>query len=260
MSAGTSKISQKKLEANRRNAQKSTGPKTPAGKAISSMNGLTHGLTSQKCPILPGEDEQEFLAFAERMRRDLRPRGEMQTELVDDLIDIRWKLRRIPKVENHMMIREQRDRRSYYEHVGQYDSQAARERGPEDSTLDILARSFESSDNGFARLELHRLRLQRTQHTLLREWRMLREETGTDESEPTMASGSANGETEPTESANASPEKPYGNELGDRRMPAHRNLLPSCAFAPITGRPAGSESQRPPGSSKGVLIAASIAK
>ena len=87
-------ISQKKLEANRRNAQKSTGPKTAEGKAISSQNGLTHGLTSRKCPILPGENEEEYRELQDALTRDLKPRGAMQRELVEDLVQTRWKIRR----------------------------------------------------------------------------------------------------------------------------------------------------------------------
>ena len=40
------KVSQKRLDANRRNAQKSTGPRTPEGKAKASANAATHGLSS----------------------------------------------------------------------------------------------------------------------------------------------------------------------------------------------------------------------
>src|SRR5207249_4041420 len=100
-------ISQKKLQANRRNAQKSTGPKTPEGKAVSSQNGLTHGLTSRKFPILPGEDEAAYQEFHEAMVLDLKPRGVMQREIVDDIVLIRWKLRRVPHIEAEMMRRNQ---------------------------------------------------------------------------------------------------------------------------------------------------------
>ena len=92
-------ISQKKLEANRRNAKKSTGPKTAEGKARSCQNGLTHGLTSRKCPILPGENEEEYRELQDALTRDLRPRGAMQRELVEDLVQARWKIRRIPAIE-----------------------------------------------------------------------------------------------------------------------------------------------------------------
>jgi hypothetical protein len=49
--------SDKKAEANRRNALKSTGPKTPGGKAAVRLNALKHGLLSQDI-LLPGEGEE----------------------------------------------------------------------------------------------------------------------------------------------------------------------------------------------------------
>jgi hypothetical protein len=50
-------MSDKKAHANRRNALKSTGPKTPEGKAAVRLNALRHGLLSKE-PLLPGEDEE----------------------------------------------------------------------------------------------------------------------------------------------------------------------------------------------------------
>ena len=60
------KISQKRIEANRRNAQKSTGPRTAAGKSKSAINSTTHGFSSLNMnPLAPGcflhtEDESQF--------------------------------------------------------------------------------------------------------------------------------------------------------------------------------------------------------
>src|SRR4029077_3394841 len=48
-----------KIRANRTNAQKSTGAKTPEGKRVASMGRMTHGLTA-KTPVLPGESAEEF--------------------------------------------------------------------------------------------------------------------------------------------------------------------------------------------------------
>jgi hypothetical protein len=176
-------ISQKKLEANRRNAQKSTGPKTAEGKAISSQNGLTHGLTSRKCPILPGENEEEYRELQDALTRDLKPRGAMQRELVEDLVQTRWKIRRIPAIEAELMGREQ-------EKVAErHDTAKWRKDVPKDSEPDlcpikILASEFACEDeSGFDRLDLYRARLERQTHTILRELRKLREETGGEEDE-----------------------------------------------------------------------------
>jgi len=49
--------SKKQIEANRRNALKRSGPKTPDGKATARLNATKHGLLSQEV-LLPGEDEE----------------------------------------------------------------------------------------------------------------------------------------------------------------------------------------------------------
>lgn len=52
--------SQAKIEANRRNAKKSTGPKTAAGRTISSWNSTRHGLLSKHLPSIWGKDKKHF--------------------------------------------------------------------------------------------------------------------------------------------------------------------------------------------------------
>ena len=51
--------SQAQTKANQKNARKSTGPKTPAGKARVSQNALTHGIYAA-IPLLPGEDQDKL--------------------------------------------------------------------------------------------------------------------------------------------------------------------------------------------------------
>jgi hypothetical protein len=86
------------IEANRRNAQRSTGPKTEAGKKVSSQNALQHGLCAATA-VLPGEDPAEFAAFAERFKNEADPRGVQQELLVERLTLLHWKLQRIPAME-----------------------------------------------------------------------------------------------------------------------------------------------------------------
>jgi len=69
--------SDRKVAANRRNAQKSAGPRTLSGKAIASMNALKHGLCSRK-PLIPGENEADFNRFSEGWVDELRPAGPHQ--------------------------------------------------------------------------------------------------------------------------------------------------------------------------------------
>jgi len=90
--------SDKKAEANRRNALKSTGPKTPEGKAAASLNALRHGILSQKI-LLPGEDEEALRELGERLRNELQPAGELENLLVDRIISSYWRLQRVGRVE-----------------------------------------------------------------------------------------------------------------------------------------------------------------
>ncbi len=90
--------SDKQVRANRQNALKSTGPKTPEGKAIVSRNALTHGLLSQEV-LLPGEDEAPLKELSKHLRAELQPVGELENLLVDRIIAAYWRLRRLGRVE-----------------------------------------------------------------------------------------------------------------------------------------------------------------
>jgi hypothetical protein len=75
-----------------------TGPRTPAGKARSSMNALAHGLTA-KTPLLPGEDAGEFRRLVWGVVEDLAPVGPVQTELAHRAAVLMWRLRRVNDAE-----------------------------------------------------------------------------------------------------------------------------------------------------------------
>jgi hypothetical protein len=90
--------SEKKAQSNRRNALKSTGPRTPEGKAAVRLNALKHGLLSRET-LLPGEDEEALRELGERLRDELQPVGELENLLVDRIIASYWRLRRLGRVE-----------------------------------------------------------------------------------------------------------------------------------------------------------------
>ena len=91
-------ISEKQLQANRANAQKSTGPRTETGKSIASKNSITHGLRSVQ-PVIEGEDPAEYNDFRNDMITQFSPTGPMEALLVDRIVHAAWRLRRIGTIE-----------------------------------------------------------------------------------------------------------------------------------------------------------------
>ena len=89
---------QAQIEANRRNAQKSTGPKTDEGKAASSRNALKHGLTAQQL-ILFDETAEDFAAFLAELRQDHAPADATEAVLVERIAVAHWRLRRVWRAE-----------------------------------------------------------------------------------------------------------------------------------------------------------------
>jgi hypothetical protein len=90
--------SPQRLAANRANAQKSTGPTTPEGKAISSLHAVKSGLTG-KAVLLPSDDVAAYEAHIARFQKELQPVGDRETHLVQALADTQWRLDRIPNLE-----------------------------------------------------------------------------------------------------------------------------------------------------------------
>jgi hypothetical protein len=82
------------LDANRRNAQKSTGPKSEAGKKRSSGNAFLHGLTAKRV-LLPGEDPKFFESLWDEACGYFEPEG-CELVIVRDWCELIWRLRRVP--------------------------------------------------------------------------------------------------------------------------------------------------------------------
>jgi len=87
------------VAANRRNAEKSTGPRTPEGKAAVSQNAVKHGLSAQ-CDVIRGEDQEEFELYREEMFWELNPAGTMESRLAERIVSLAWRLRRAERIQN----------------------------------------------------------------------------------------------------------------------------------------------------------------
>src|SRR5215472_8773105 len=89
------------IEANRRNARLSTGPRTAQGRRISSMNALKHGLTAQHVTVFD-ETEADFRRFHRQLMRVLQPEGAMEAQLAERAVICAWRLRRVYRIETGM--------------------------------------------------------------------------------------------------------------------------------------------------------------
>ena len=90
--------------ASRVNGARSRGPLTAEGKARSSQNALTHGLTARTAIVLPlVERAEDWSAHLTGFVEALRPVGAVELELVERMAAITWRLRRVERVEAAMI-------------------------------------------------------------------------------------------------------------------------------------------------------------
>jgi len=94
--------SEKQILANRQNAQKSTGPRTPEGKAIVARNAVKHGLLS-RLEVLPGlERAEDWKGHYGAVLADLRPEGYLQEVLAERIAFLLWRLGRVARYEREV--------------------------------------------------------------------------------------------------------------------------------------------------------------
>lgn len=91
-------VTERQLQANRANAQQSTGPRTAEGKAASSRNALKTGLTGRSI-LLSADEADAYEHHVARFACDFNPLGDREHELVQSLADTQWRLNRIPSLE-----------------------------------------------------------------------------------------------------------------------------------------------------------------
>lgn len=92
----------KQIEANRRNALKSTGPRTDEGKKRSSRNAIRHGLTAETV-LEPPEDPEDYDAFEEAVAADYEAKSAVERELILRLASLLWRLRRATLIETGLL-------------------------------------------------------------------------------------------------------------------------------------------------------------
>src|SRR5262245_64783995 len=107
----------KQIDANRRNALKSTGPRTAEGKSASSMNALKTGIDARS-QVIRGEDPDALRQLTDGYYDRYRPATPEQRALVDTLISSEWLLRRLRLAESHLW-------EHFFERMDRWDSETA---------------------------------------------------------------------------------------------------------------------------------------
>jgi hypothetical protein len=137
------------MEANRRNAQQSTGPRTEIGKKRSSLNALRHGLTS-RIVVLPTEDLGAYRTFSAEFLVDLAPATFAERQFAQTIIDTQWRLNRVRTLEDGMLA------------LGHFGKESEIDPGhPEIHAALTQASVFREHSQAFVNLSMHEQRLYR---------------------------------------------------------------------------------------------------
>ncbi len=164
---------EKQIAANRRNAQKSTGPRTQQGKTIASRNSQKHGLLTRKT-VIHSESQAEFDIHRDLLLTDFAPIGPMEAILATRIVDLTWRLRRAKRfrtaaintmnkknVSNPLTkLTESMKRRA----LGQSSSPDEPHVSKQDLELGRLIINDFSNDRVIDRLSMHESRIERSLH------------------------------------------------------------------------------------------------
>jgi len=159
-------VSECKMLANRRNALRSTGPRSEAGKEKVGLNAFQHGIYAERM-LLPGESQEELNFFRERMWEYLRPAGPVEELLAERLVAAAWRLRRLLRIETEMLLEDMEKAVKRW----QWQSQKGLGMEEEAPTLGgAVARNMREG-NTYGKLRRYEYALERSMYGALRELR-----------------------------------------------------------------------------------------
>jgi hypothetical protein len=173
-------ISEAQLNANRANAQMSTGPTSPAGKEISSHNAVKTGLTGRTI-LLPTDDVAAYQSIVAMVNAKFAPVNDIEKHLTQTIADTEWRLLRIPVLESGF----------YALGRHQLASECAHERDPQTRAVMLEALIFQTFQKDLRNLALQERRLRSQLKADTAELRRLRAERQEKEKEQEEAKPAA---------------------------------------------------------------------
>jgi len=90
---------QRQIAANRRNARRSTGPRTAQGKSISSLNAVKHGILAESLAVPGLEQPEDWESFRDTLLESLKPVGGLEELLAQKFVAAAWRLSRAERYE-----------------------------------------------------------------------------------------------------------------------------------------------------------------
>ena len=159
-------VSERKMLANRRNALRSTGPRSQAGKEKVGLNAFRHGIYAERM-LLPGESQEELKLLSMRLRAYLRPVGPVEELLAERFLAAAWRLRRLLRIETEMLVEDMEKSASRW----QWQSQKGLGWEGESPTLGgAVARNMREGDT-YGKLQRYEYSVERSMYGALRELR-----------------------------------------------------------------------------------------
>ncbi len=200
--------SQKQIQANRANAQKSTGPRSAEGKRRVSLNSFKHGFYTGSVLLL-GENVEAYQELLDAVLEEYRPEGVIELELASRIVFNMWQLRRLVSIEAQVIRFGCRDTRG---HIAQWDK-AMTDLDPDGVRGYWFGRDVERDHPKWESLQRHRMRFERSYYKALHELERLQRERAPAPSPTKQAASPQIGFV---------PSKSYKNPAAPRKTPASR--------------------------------------
>jgi hypothetical protein len=149
---------QRQIDANRRNARKSTGPATDLGKAVAKFNSLKHGMTASTA-VLPYEDADSYAQLREAFIDTYKPANAVEASLVETIANSYWRLLRVRRVETAALDMGIRGLKKKYG-----ASEKPLEPEVEDQTIAVV---LNDDEDPLLKIERHQTRIERCYFTAI---------------------------------------------------------------------------------------------